>query len=46
MAVAEFGAMFPDQEACASYLIAQRWPDGATSPQCGAAILGAAISGC
>ena len=33
--VAEFNGMFPDEEACASYLAACRWPDGFRCPRCG-----------
>lgn len=35
MTVAQFEAMFPDEEACASYLVARRWPEGVHCPRCG-----------
>jgi predicted RNA-binding Zn-ribbon protein involved in translation (DUF1610 family) len=31
----EFQKEFPDDEACAKHIAAQRWPDGFTCPQCG-----------
>lgn len=34
MSVAEFEAMFPDEDACVAYLIARRWPDGTKCPRC------------
>lgn len=35
MTVAQFEAMFPDEEHCIRYLIARRWPKGVTCPRCG-----------
>ena len=35
MTVAQFDATFPDEEACANYLIARRWPLGVQCPRCG-----------
>jgi transposase-like protein len=35
MTVAQFEAMFPDEEACATYLVARRWPEGVKCPRCG-----------
>lgn len=32
---AQFEAMFPDEDHCADYLIARRWPDGVFCPRCG-----------
>jgi ribosomal protein L37AE/L43A len=31
----QFEAMFPDEQACAEYLAARRWPDGVVCPRCG-----------
>lgn len=31
----EFQRAFPDEEACAAYLEAVRWPDGFVCPACG-----------
>jgi transposase-like protein len=31
----EFDKMFPDEDACRDYLIANRWPDGPRCPRCG-----------
>ncbi len=31
----EFQEMFPDDDSCASYLYALRWPDGFVCPKCG-----------
>ncbi|HEY5378563.1 MAG TPA: IS1595 family transposase, partial [Pseudolabrys sp.] len=31
----QFEAMFPDEEACASYLVARRWFKGVYCPRCG-----------
>jgi len=36
MTVAQFEKAFPDEEACKSYLVARRWPDGVKCPRCGA----------
>ena len=30
----EFQKEFPDDEACAKHIVAQRWPDGFVCPQC------------
>jgi hypothetical protein len=35
MTVAQFEAMFPDEDACIGYLIARRWPNGVKCPRCG-----------
>ena len=36
MTIAEWEAAFPDEDACAAYLVAHRWPDGAVlCPRCG-----------
>src|ERR1700675_4035936 len=35
LTAAEFEAMFPDEEACAAYLVARRWPQGVHCPRCG-----------
>ncbi|HEX8665765.1 MAG TPA: IS1595 family transposase [Beijerinckiaceae bacterium] len=35
MTVAQFEAMFPNEEACDRYLVANRWPNGVTCPRCG-----------
>ncbi len=35
LTVAQFEAMFPDEEACAAYLVARRWPEGVHCPRCG-----------
>lgn len=35
----ELFRMFPDQESARVYFEARRWPDGATCPACGEAIL-------
>jgi transposase-like protein/IS1 family transposase len=35
LSVAQFEAMFPDEEACKVYLVARRWPDGVHCPRCG-----------
>ena len=35
MTIAQFEAMFPDDDACKSYLVAQRWPNGVCCPRCG-----------
>ena len=31
---AEFDALFPDEAACAAYLVARRWPEGVRCPRC------------
>jgi transposase-like protein len=35
MTVAQFEAMFPDEEACKTYLKVRRWPEGVHCPRCG-----------
>lgn len=35
MTASQFEAMFPDEEACAKYLVARRWPNGVRCPRCG-----------
>ena len=35
MTAAQFEATFPDEEACKSYLVARRWPQGVRCPRCG-----------
>ena len=35
MTVAQFEAMFPDEDACKAYLVKRRWPDGVRCPRCG-----------
>lgn len=35
MSISQFEAMFPDDDACKTYLIAQRWPNGICCPKCG-----------
>jgi IS1 family transposase len=35
MTVPQFEKMFPDEDACAAYLVAHRWPDGVRCPRCG-----------
>jgi hypothetical protein len=35
MTVSQFEAMFPDEEACKTYLQARRWPEGPRCPRCG-----------
>ncbi len=35
MSNAQFEAAFPDEAACATYLIARRWPNGVHCPRCG-----------
>jgi transposase-like protein len=39
MTIAQFEAMFPDEEACKAYLVARRWPQGVNCPRCGNADL-------
>ncbi len=31
----QFNDMFPNEEACKTYLVARRWPDGVHCPRCG-----------
>jgi transposase-like protein len=35
MTVAQFEAAFPDEDACRSYLVVRRWPNGVNCPRCG-----------
>ena len=35
MTVKEFEAKFPDEDACAAYLVGNRWPEGVVCPRCG-----------
>jgi transposase-like protein/IS1 family transposase len=35
MTIPQFEKMFPDEDACAAYLVARRWPDGVNCPRCG-----------
>ncbi|MGP8051144.1 MAG: IS1595 family transposase [Desulfobaccales bacterium] len=35
MTLAEFEAMFPDDDACKAYLASRRWPKGVRCPRCG-----------
>lgn len=35
LTIAQFEAMFPDDDACKSYLVQQRWPNGVCCPRCG-----------
>jgi hypothetical protein len=35
LTVAQFEAVFPDEDACKAYLVARRWPDGVRCPRCG-----------
>jgi transposase-like protein len=35
MTIPQFEAMFPDEDACAAYLVSHRWPDGVHCPRCG-----------
>lgn len=34
LTIAQFEAMFPDEDSCARYLAANRWPDGVSCPRC------------
>jgi transposase-like protein/IS1 family transposase len=45
MTIAQFEAMFPDEDHCISYLIARRWPEGVHCPRCGNAKVYALASG-
>jgi IS1 family transposase len=45
MTIAQFAATFPNEEACRSYLVARRWPDGVHCPRCGNAKVYALASG-
>ena len=35
MTIAQFEATFPDEDACRTYLVARRWPNGVNCPRCG-----------
>jgi transposase-like protein len=35
LTVIQFEAMFPNEETCSEYLVANRWPDGVKCPRCG-----------
>ena len=35
MTIAQFEAMFSDDDACKNYLITRRWPNGVACPRCG-----------
>jgi transposase-like protein len=35
MTVAQFDRLFPTDDACKAYLVAQRWPNGVRCPHCG-----------
>src|SRR6266550_2092285 len=45
MTIAQFEATFTDEEACRSYLVARRWPNGVHCPRCGNAKVYALASG-
>ena len=45
MTIAQFEATFIDEEACRTYLIARRWPNGVHCPRCGNAKVYALASG-
>src|SRR5271168_5052577 len=34
MTIPQFEKMFPNEDACAAYLVAHRWPDGVRCPRC------------
>jgi transposase-like protein len=38
MTVSQFEAMFPDEDACKTYLQTRRWPDGIHCPRCGSEV--------
>jgi len=38
MTLPQFEAAFPDEDACAAYLVAHRWPTGVRCPRCGAEV--------
>jgi hypothetical protein len=44
MTLEEFEESFPDEEACCTYLIARRWPDGIRCPRCGSERVRAALN--
>lgn len=35
LTAAQFDKLFPDEAACAAYLVARRWPEGVCCPRCG-----------
>jgi hypothetical protein len=35
LTAAQFERMFPDEDACKTYLQARRWPEGVCCPRCG-----------
>jgi IS1 family transposase/transposase-like protein len=35
LTAAQFDKLFPDEDACAAYLVARRWPEGVRCPRCG-----------
>ncbi len=35
MTIAQFEALFPDEDACCAYLVGHRWPQGIRCPRCG-----------
>jgi transposase-like protein len=35
LTAAQFDSLFPDEDACAAYLVARRWPEGVCCPRCG-----------
>ena len=35
LTAAQFEELFPDEEACKTYLVARRWPEGVRCPRCG-----------
>jgi transposase-like protein len=35
MTIPQFEKMFPNEDACAAYLVSHRWPDGIHCPRCG-----------
>lgn len=37
MSIPQFEKAFPNEDACAAYLVAHRWPDGVHCPRCGSA---------
>src|SRR6202158_748087 len=45
MTITQFEKAFPDEEACAAYLVARRWPNGVKCPRCGNAKVYALASG-
>ena len=44
MSLGEFESSFPDEEACCTYLVARRWPDGIRCPRCGSERVRASIT--